>query len=281
MPTINPGNIVRIVEKHQDKRAAIITILEDIQTEYNYLPQEALQIVSKKTNHSLVDIYGIATFYTSFSLEPRGKHLISTCVGTACHVRSSSTILEEFEKVLGIKAGQTTEDKMFSLTTVNCLGACALGPVVVIDGQFYSKVKHHQVSQIVKETRQADRFERVADEDRILRMSVSCPRCNRSLMTDKHEMDGQPMIHVTVSFARKHGWMRLSSLWGDYRIESEHEIPKDTILDFFCPRCHAEFRTTSLCPRCDAPTIPLLVRGGGIMKICSRRGCKEHHYDVS
>ena len=120
----------------------------------------------------------------------------------------------------------------------------------------------------------------LSEDERVFGVSVSCPSCNRSLMTREHLLDGQPMVRVTVSFGRKHGWMRLSSLYGDYRIESEYDIPRGAVAHFFCPQCHAELRSTGLCPNCDAPMIVLLVRGGGTVQFCSRRGCQEHMLDL-
>ncbi|GAG40848.1 unnamed protein product, partial [marine sediment metagenome] len=103
--------ILGILDKHESDRGGLISILEDIQAKYSYLPTEALKIVADKTGRSLVDIYGVATFYKSFSLNPRGKHLCSVCVGTACHVRGAPTVAREFERQLGINAGETTPDK--------------------------------------------------------------------------------------------------------------------------------------------------------------------------
>ncbi len=280
-PPINPAEILKIIEKYKDSRGSIIAILEDIQAEYNYLPKSALVLAAKHTGHALVDIYGVATFYTCFSLEPRGKHLCSVCMGTACHVRGAPRVLDEFTKKLAIEPGQTTEDGEFSLTTVNCLGACALGPVAVIDGEYHRNVKSKTVAAVIDRHAAGGLEQAISDDDRIFRVDVGCPHCNRSLMTHDHHIDGQPMIHVTASWGRKHGWMRLSSLYGDYRMESEHDVPADTIIHFFCPRCHGELRSPRLCPRCDAAMIPLLVRAGGIMQFCSRHGCKEHRLDLS
>lgn len=114
-----------ILEKYQNGHGGLISILEEIQAVYSYLPREALEEVARQTGRSLVDIYGVATFYTAFSLEPRGKHLVSACLGTACHVRGGPAVAQELERQLGIKAGETTPDREFSLETVNCLGACA------------------------------------------------------------------------------------------------------------------------------------------------------------
>src|SRR3972149_3511391 len=110
---MNVDTLARILEKHRDGHGGLISILEEIQAVYSYLPREALEEVARRTGRSLVDIYGVATFYTAFSLEPRGKHLVSCCLGTACHVRGGPAVAEELERQLGIKAGETTPAKEF------------------------------------------------------------------------------------------------------------------------------------------------------------------------
>jgi NADH-quinone oxidoreductase subunit E len=277
---MNPEDVFRIVDKYDGRHGAIISILEDIQAEYHFLPREALKIVASRTGRSLVDICALATFYRSFSLEPRGRHVVSVCMGTACHVRKSPDVLKDFEQHLGVRAGETTGDREFSLSTVNCLGACALGPVTVIDGEYYRNVKKGDVASILEHACRAENVLKMTDDERIFAVSVSCPNCNRSLMTREHLLDGYPMVRVTASFRRKHGWVRLSSLYGDYRIESEYDIPRGAVVHFFCPSCHAELRSGRLCADCDAPMIVLLVRGGGTVQFCSRRGCKEHMLDL-
>ena len=142
--------ILGILDKHEEDRGGLISILEDIQAKYSYLPAEALKLVADGTGRSLVDIYGVATFYKSFSLKPRGKHLCSVCVGTACHVRGAPIIADTFQRQLGAGPGETTADKEFTLETVNCLGACALGPIVVVDGHYFSNVNSARVKQIIK-----------------------------------------------------------------------------------------------------------------------------------
>ena len=131
----------------------LINILAEIQERYGYLPQKALRAVAETARRSLVDVYGVATFYRSFSLQPRGKHLISACLGTACHVRGAPVIVEELERQLGILRGETTQDRQFTLETVNCLGACALGPIVVVDGQYFSHVDAAKVRRILEKAR--------------------------------------------------------------------------------------------------------------------------------
>jgi NADH-quinone oxidoreductase subunit E len=150
---VDSTDILSILNKHAGHRGGLIAILEEIQAEHGYIPEKALRIVSETTGRSLVDIYGVATFYRSFSLEPRGKHLICACLGTACHVRNAPRIVEEFERQLGIKAGQTTADREFTLETVNCLGACALGPIVVADNHYFSNVAMAKVKHILEEVR--------------------------------------------------------------------------------------------------------------------------------
>ena len=142
------ANIDSIIAKHRSNGNGIISILQDIQAKFSYLPQEALIQVARETGKSLVDIYGVATFYKSFSLNPKGKHHVTCCLGTACHVRGGPTIADEFQKILAIKPGQTTKDEEFSFDTVACLGACALGPIVVVDGQYFSKVDKNKVKNI-------------------------------------------------------------------------------------------------------------------------------------
>jgi len=147
---IQESKVKSFVTKHNSEKKALISILQDIQEEYNYLPQDALKIVSETLGIPLIDIIGVATFYRAFSLEPRGRHLVTVCMGTACHVRGGLKILEEFEKKLNIKAGETTEDKQFSLQTVACLGCCAIGPVVVIDDEYHAQTTIRKVVPILK-----------------------------------------------------------------------------------------------------------------------------------
>lgn len=145
------------ITKHNNEKKALISILQDIQAEYNYLPQEALRIVSKRLDVPLIDIIGVATFYRAFSLEPRGEHLVTVCLGTACHVRGGPKILEGFERKLNIKSGETTEDGQFSLETVACLGCCAIGPVVVVDGNYYAQTTIRKVDSILKKYRKKEK----------------------------------------------------------------------------------------------------------------------------
>ncbi len=269
------------VETHLGRRGAIMAMLEEIQSKYGYLPAGALTVVADKTGASLVDIYGVATFYKFFSLEPRGEHLVSVCLGTACHVREGPAVVAEFERQLGVAAGETTPDREFTLETVACLGACALGPIVVVDGHYFSHVSPTKVKRILKRAREGlDKVE-VEKDKRIFPIRVNCPRCNHSLMDPEFEIDDYPSIRVTMSFGGEHGWLRLSSLYGSYHVESEYGIPPDTVVNFFCPHCHAELRGPAACPECGAPMVSMIVRGGGVVQICSRRGCKCHMLDVN
>ncbi|MCX5800033.1 MAG: NAD(P)H-dependent oxidoreductase subunit E [Candidatus Eisenbacteria bacterium] len=273
-------DITAIVSKHGSEQGALISILEDIQTRYGYLPPDALKTVAERTCRSLVDVYGIATFYRAFSLKPRGKHLCSVCVGTACHVRGAPRIATEFERQLRVEAGETTADKEFSLETVNCLGACALGPIVVVNGRYFSNVSSARVKTILDQARSNFSEDAATAGVRIFPVEVSCPRCNHSLMDPDHLIDGHPSVRVTISFGDKHGWLRLSSLYGSYSFEHEHEIEMDTIAHFFCPHCHTELVGASNCQECGAPMVPMIVRPGGMIQICSRRGCKGHMLDL-
>ena len=274
------SDVADIVERYGVDYGGLIAILEAVQAKHGYLPKDILEAVAEKTGRSLVDIYGIATFFRVFSLEPRGRHLVSVCLGTACHVRGAPKVLQEFERQLGIRAGKTTVDREFTLETVNCLGACALGPIVVIDGHYFSTVSAPKVRGILDRTLEGlDRIE-IETDQRIFPVETSCSRCNHSLMDSEHPIDGHPSIRVNVSFGDKHGWLALSSLYGSYNVESEYEIPLDLILHVFCPHCHAELIGAAKCGECGAPMVPMIVRGGGIVQICSRRGCKGHLLDL-
>ncbi len=277
---MNPDRVYRILDKHNGNNGGLISILEEIQGVFSYLPKDALEIVAEETSYSFVDIYGVATFYRSFSLQPRGKHLVSICMGTACHVRRSPLILDRFADELGISAGETTSDKEFTLETVNCLGACALGPVVVVDGHYFTNVNTTSVKDIIRKTQAGLDKVDVENDERVFQLRVSCPRCNHSLMDDGYKIDNCPSIRVTVSFKHRHGWLRLSSLYGSYNIKSEYELPQDETIDIFCPHCHTELMGVTDCPECGIPMIPLIVRGGGTVQICSRLGCKGHLLDI-
>jgi NADH:ubiquinone oxidoreductase subunit E len=139
-----------VIDKHQEKRTALISILHEIQDRYNHLPEGALRKVASRLQMDLSDIYGVATFYKSFSLIPRGKHSVTLCLGTACHVRGGPKILREVKKLLNIKPGQTTEDRKFSLNVVNCLGVCAIGPVMFVDGKFYGEMNPLKAKRIIE-----------------------------------------------------------------------------------------------------------------------------------
>ncbi|MFH2049581.1 MAG: NAD(P)H-dependent oxidoreductase subunit E [bacterium] len=269
-----------IDENSIDHSGHLISILEGIQAKYGYLPEEDLRRVSIETGISLVDIYGVATFYRAFSLTPRGKHLISACLGTACHVRGGPTIAKEIEKQLGIKAGETTEDNEFTFETVNCLGACALGPVVVVDGHYFSNVKTSGVKEIINKAKMDFDIVELETDQRIFPLEVSCARCNHSLMDSDYILDSHPAIRITVSFGNKHGWFILSSLYGSDKVQSQHEVPLDTVVHIFCPHCHAELIGGGACVECGAPMVPMIVRGGGVVQICSRRGCRGHILDL-
>lgn len=142
-----------IIDKYRGEGGALIAILQDVQAEYNYLPPGALKSVAEKLNVPLISVYGIATFYKAFSLKPRGKHLVTICLGTACHVRGAKWILGEVQKKLNVKRGETTEDKMFTLETVNCLGACALGPIMVVDGEYHGQMAIRKVDSVLEKYR--------------------------------------------------------------------------------------------------------------------------------
>lgn len=150
---IEASEILSLLNKHPVEKKSLIPVLQDIQAKYNYLPGLALTTVSKTLNIPLIDIISVASFYNAFSLTPRGKHVITICMGTACHVRGAPQILDEFKRKLNIDVEETTNDKIFTLESVNCLGACALGPIAVIDGNYYGQMKIRKVDKLIKKYR--------------------------------------------------------------------------------------------------------------------------------
>jgi NADH-quinone oxidoreductase subunit E len=140
----------QLIRKHDSEPSSLIQILLDIQAENHWLPSEALERVSEKLQVPLTRIQHIATFYKAFSLVPKGRHGIHICMGTACHVRGAGRVLDTVQDVTGIKPGETDLDLKFSLQTVNCLGCCALGPVMEIDGKTYGKMSPAQTADVLK-----------------------------------------------------------------------------------------------------------------------------------
>jgi NADH:ubiquinone oxidoreductase subunit E len=153
MLRVETAKIQSLVDRHGGNKEALIAILQDVQEEYNYLPRDCLKQVAKALKIPLVDVIGVATFYRAFSLTPRGKHTCTVCLGTACHVRGGPKILDEFERQLKVKPGQTTKDGQFTLDTVACLGCCAIGPVVVVDKDYHAHTSMRKVVPILKKYR--------------------------------------------------------------------------------------------------------------------------------
>ncbi len=139
-----------ILNGYQHDNSLLVSILQDVQTECNYLPKEGLTRVSEGLGIPLSQVYSVATFFKAFSLKPRGRHSIAVCLGTACHVRGAVRILEEIERELGINRGETTKDFKYTLETVNCVGACALGPIVIADGEYSGQMKTDKVKPLLE-----------------------------------------------------------------------------------------------------------------------------------
>jgi NADH-quinone oxidoreductase subunit E len=138
-----------IIARYNGEKNFLLAILQDIQEVYNYLPLPILKMVSREMDIPLMRVYEVATFYNAFSLKPRGEHVVRLCVGTACHVRGAAGILDKLERTLEIKPGETSGDMKFTLETVNCVGACALGPVMVMDGEYHGQVTLATVDKVV------------------------------------------------------------------------------------------------------------------------------------
>jgi NADH-quinone oxidoreductase subunit E len=153
----NESNIAKIVESYPKDRRYSLAILQDIQRQFGYIPREAFDILSPYLNVKIASLYSMTTFYRALSLTPKGKHVIRVCDGTACHIRGASVLLDALKRELGITGGQTTDDGLFTVETVNCLGACAIAPVMVVGERYYSKVKPDEVKTILNTYREADK----------------------------------------------------------------------------------------------------------------------------
>lgn len=141
--------VAAIINKYNADKEQLIPILQDTQAEFHYLPKEVLTQVSDTMGIPLSRVYSVTTFFKAFSLKPRGKHLINVCLGTACHVRGTSKVLEQLERSLNTSRGETTSDFKFTLETVNCMGCCALGPVVNIDGEYFGQLSADKVDSLL------------------------------------------------------------------------------------------------------------------------------------
>ncbi|MBN2438873.1 MAG: NAD(P)H-dependent oxidoreductase subunit E [Deltaproteobacteria bacterium] len=142
--------VKEIVQRYGGDKSYLVPILQDVQKEFNYLPKDALFAVGARLSVPISRVYEVVTFYKAFSLKPKGRHQLSLCMGTACHVRGAELIARNVADILGIKEGETTADLEFSYETVGCLGACALGPVLVVDGEYHGHMNIAKSTKILK-----------------------------------------------------------------------------------------------------------------------------------
>ena len=146
----------KFIKKHKDQPGAMMSVLQEAQGIYGYLPREVQEIIAQEMGVPLADVFGVATFYSQFTLTPKGEHTISVCLGTACYVKGAQNLVDKFSEMLGIQPGETTKDGMFTLDALRCLGACGIAPAVSINGKVRPKVKVSDVPEIVKELRRKE-----------------------------------------------------------------------------------------------------------------------------
>jgi len=139
-----------LIDSYADKKEQLVSLLQDVQAEFNYLPRDVLIRISQKLDIPLSQIFSVATFFRAFSLKPRGRHLITVCTGTTCHVRGGHRLVDKLQRDYRLKPGETTKDLRFTLETVNCLGCCALGPVVVVDDNYYSQMNADKLDRVLR-----------------------------------------------------------------------------------------------------------------------------------
>lgn len=145
-----PEKLDSLIGSYADRKDQLISLLQDVQAEFNYLPRDVLVKISQRLDIPMSQLFGVATFFRAFSLQPRGRHLVTVCLGTACHVRGGHRLVDKVKRDYGIEPGGTTEDMRFTLETVNCLGCCALGPVVVVDGKYESQMDATKLDRVLR-----------------------------------------------------------------------------------------------------------------------------------
>ncbi len=150
------AKINEICDRYADERTPLMMILSDVQKEYGYIPLEVQELVSERTGISVAEIYGVVTFYSFFSLNPKGKYVIGCCLGTACYVKGAQQVIDKFSEILGIKPGETTKDGLFTLDALRCIGACGIAPAVSINGKVYPKLSVNSVPAIIEEYKNAE-----------------------------------------------------------------------------------------------------------------------------
>ena len=141
--------IEEIIARYQNETTPLMMILSDIQREYGYIPLDVQELISEKTGIPVAEIYGVVTFYSFFSLTPKGKYVIGVCLGTACYVKGGQNVIDKFCQLLNIKSGETTEDGLFTIDALRCIGACGIAPAVSINGKVYSKVSVDECAKII------------------------------------------------------------------------------------------------------------------------------------
>lgn len=270
-------SIREIVRRTKNGKAGLISALEEIQEKYTYLPEEALRLVAAETGLSLTDIYGVATFYKAFSLKPRGRHSISACLGTACHVRGAQRVVDAFKKQLNLNPGETTPDNEITFETVNCLGACALGPIVVSDGHYHANVAMNDIPDMIERTKAGTQGTDDASNGHAFALIASCRRCGKSLMDEDRVYEGHPSIRVNVVDGKGEDAMTLPSVYGRFDKYFGHEVPEGSLVAVFCPHCGLSLEGERICLECGAPMAAVHVNGkGGTLDICTRSGCNGH-----
>jgi NADH-quinone oxidoreductase subunit E len=153
---MNMTNIDAIIERYDCAPSALLAIMQDVQDEERYLPKDAMNRIAEKLSIPISRVYQMATFFESFHLKPRGKYVCTVCMGTACHVRGAQRLVEQLERDLAVPSGGTTEDMLFTIEEVNCVGACALGPLVIVNGDYHGNMTSGGLQKVVKQLKKSE-----------------------------------------------------------------------------------------------------------------------------
>lgn len=150
------AEIIALIEQYKEESSPLMMVLEAIQKKFGYIPLDVQELVAEKLGMPFSEVYGVVTFYNFFSLNPKGKYVIGVCLGTACYVKNAQMVLDKIEQLLKIKPGETTEDGLFTIEALRCIGACALAPAMSINGKVYGQVKPNQIEGILNSYRQEE-----------------------------------------------------------------------------------------------------------------------------
>ncbi len=257
---------------------ALLPLLNELQRKYGYLPLKELDRLSEGEHAGLEEILRVVGLHPSLRLLKPGIHRIAVCSGPFCLERGSTAIVNECERLLGIRTGESTWDGRYTLMKQDCFGLCLFAPVFAIDDRCRLCAIPEEVASSIRGI--AARAPQPSGAATVARSIVArCPHCRSSLMDSSCLIDGFPSILVTGIVGHTQGWIRLSSVYSSYHVESEFPADAGTIMSFYCPVCSEKLAAEIACSDCGAPMVFLAIAEETNVSFCSRRGCRAHHLE--